>query len=55
MEVISITMENFASIFWHTPKLLDRLKCEFEVKTLEEQGVGDMLSGSQHFGGRRVC
>jgi len=22
------------------PKLLDRLKCEFEVKTTEEQGVG---------------
>jgi hypothetical protein len=24
---------------WHTPKLLDRLKCESEVKTAEEQGV----------------
>jgi hypothetical protein len=48
-------MEKFASIFWRAPKLLDRLKCEYEVKILEEQGIGDMRSGSQHFGGRRVC
>jgi hypothetical protein len=25
---------------WHVPKLLDRLKCEVEVKTTEEQRVG---------------
>jgi hypothetical protein len=25
---------------WRAPKLLDKLKFEFEVKTLEEQGVG---------------
>jgi hypothetical protein len=25
---------------WRAPKLLDRLKCEYEVKTTEEQGVG---------------
>ncbi len=24
---------------WHAPKLLDRFKGEFEVKTAEEQGV----------------
>jgi hypothetical protein len=24
---------------WHVPKLLDRLKCEFEVKTMKEQEV----------------
>jgi hypothetical protein len=24
---------------WRSPKLLDRLKCESEVKTVEEQGV----------------
>ncbi len=40
---------------WCAPKLLDRLKCEFEAKTMEEQGVGDMLPGSQHFGGRGAC
>jgi len=28
---------------WSVPKLLDRLKCESEAKTMEEQGVGDML------------
>jgi hypothetical protein len=37
------------------PKLLDRLKCESEVKTAKEQGVGDTLPSSKHFGGRRVC
>ncbi len=25
---------------WHVPKLLDRIKYEFEVKITEEQGVG---------------
>jgi hypothetical protein len=25
---------------WRVPKLLDRLKCEFEVKTTEELGIG---------------
>jgi hypothetical protein len=25
---------------WRTPKLFDRLKCESEVKIIEEQGVG---------------
>jgi hypothetical protein len=25
---------------WHAPKLLDRLKGEFEVKIVEEYGVG---------------
>jgi hypothetical protein len=25
---------------WRTTKLLHRLKCEFQVKTMEEQGVG---------------
>jgi hypothetical protein len=25
---------------WHTPKLLNRLKWESKVKTIEEQGVG---------------
>jgi hypothetical protein len=25
---------------WRTPKLLDRVKCESEAKTTEEQGVG---------------
>jgi hypothetical protein len=35
------------------PKFLDTLKCEFEVKTLKEQGIGDTLPGSQHFGGRK--
>jgi hypothetical protein len=24
---------------WHAPKLFERLKCEYEVKTTEEQGV----------------
>jgi hypothetical protein len=24
---------------WRAPKLLDKLKCEFEVKIVEEQGV----------------
>jgi len=28
---------------WRAPKLLDRLKGESEVKTMEEQGVKDML------------
>jgi hypothetical protein len=42
-------------IEWRVPKFLDRLKCEFEVKTTEEQGIEDMLLGSQHFGGRGVC
>jgi hypothetical protein len=40
---------------WHTPKLPDRLKCEYEVKTMEEQGVRDMFLGSKHFGGRGAC
>jgi hypothetical protein len=31
---------------WCTPKLLDRLKCEFEVKTLEKQGVEGTFLGS---------
>jgi hypothetical protein len=26
-------------IMWRAPKLLDRLKCESEVKTMEEQEV----------------
>jgi hypothetical protein len=25
---------------WRAPKLFDKLKCEFKVKTTEEQGVG---------------
>jgi len=25
------------------------------VKTIKEQGVGDMFPGSQHFGGRGAC
>jgi hypothetical protein len=25
---------------WCTPKLLDRLKCEFEMKTTKKQGIG---------------
>jgi hypothetical protein len=32
--------------FSHAPKLLEKLKCESEVKTTEDQGVGDMLPGS---------
>jgi len=40
---------------WHAPKLLDRLKCEFEVKTAEEREVGDTFPGSQPFGGRGAC
>jgi hypothetical protein len=40
---------------WHTLKLFDRFKCEFEMKTTKEQGVGDMLPGLQHFGGRGAC
>jgi hypothetical protein len=31
---------------WQAPKLLDRLKCESEVKTMEEQKVGDTLPSS---------
>jgi hypothetical protein len=42
-------------IIWHTPKLLDRLKCESEVKTTEEQGVEAWSLVQQHFEGRRVC
>jgi len=37
------------------PQFFDKLKCEFEVKTTEEQGIRDMLLGSQHFRGRRAC
>jgi hypothetical protein len=33
-------------VSWRAPKLLDRLKREYEIKTLEEQGVGDTLYGS---------
>jgi len=40
---------------WCVPKLLDRFKCEFEVKTVEEQKVGCTFLGSQHVGGRGVC
>jgi len=29
-----------------TPKFFNRFKCEFEVKTMEEQGVGDLLPSS---------
>jgi hypothetical protein len=36
---------------WRTPKLLNRLKYEFEVKTTEGHRVGDTFLGSQHFGG----
>jgi hypothetical protein len=36
---------------WRTPKFLDKLKCEYEVKTMEEQGIRDTLPGSQHFEG----
>jgi len=45
----------FKMIYWHTPKLFDRLKRESKMKTSEEQGVGNMFPGSQHFGGRRAC
>jgi hypothetical protein len=31
---------------WHVPKLLNGLKCEFEVKTMEEQRVRDTFFGS---------
>jgi hypothetical protein len=31
---------------WRAPKLLNRLKCESEVKITKEQGVGDTLPGS---------
>jgi hypothetical protein len=40
---------------WCAPKLLDRFKYEFEVKTRKEQGIGDTVFGSQHFGGRGAC
>ncbi len=30
----------FEKLQWHVPKLFDRLKCEFKVKTTEDQGVG---------------
>jgi hypothetical protein len=26
--------------FWHTPKLLDKIKCESKVKIAEELGLG---------------
>jgi hypothetical protein len=37
------------------PKLLDRLKRQYEVKTTKEQRVRGTLFGFQHFGGRRAC
>jgi len=30
----------FSRICWHVPKLLNGFKCEFKLKTIEEQGVG---------------
>jgi len=36
----------FYGQYWCTPKLFNRLKCKSEVKTTEEQKVGDMLLGS---------
>jgi hypothetical protein len=33
------------------PKLLNRLKCEFEVKTAEEQGVGARSLACSIWGG----
>jgi hypothetical protein len=38
------------NIHWRAPKLLNRFKCESEVKIGEEQKVGDMFLGLQHFG-----
>jgi hypothetical protein len=28
------------NLVWRTPKLLNRFKCEYEVRTMEEQKVG---------------
>jgi hypothetical protein len=39
--------------YWCAPKLLDRFKCEFEMKTMEEQGVTSWLVHSlSTFGAR---
>jgi hypothetical protein len=42
-------LENYYGIrsedFWRALKLFDKLKCEFEVKTMEEQGIKDTLFG----------
>jgi hypothetical protein len=29
----------FTEFMWHAPKLLDRHKCEYEMKTTEEQEI----------------
>jgi hypothetical protein len=35
---------------WHAPKFRDRLKCEFEMKTTEEQGIGAHSLAHNTFG-----
>ncbi len=50
LELMFLVVQKNTNFYWRAPKLLDRLKCEYEVKTMEKQGVGDMLPGSQHFG-----
>jgi hypothetical protein len=52
---IVLSYQYTSVIGWHIAKPFDRLKCESEVKIVKEQGMGDTLLGSQHFGGRRAC
>jgi len=44
-------IDKLLSLRWRIPKLLDKIKCEFEMKTTKDQGVEDTFFGLQHFGG----
>jgi len=46
---------NFKKIFLTHPKLFLKLKCETKGENNERKNNGDMLSNSQHFGGRGAC
>jgi hypothetical protein len=41
--------------FWHTPKFLDRFKCDSKVTTTEESRVGAHSLAHNNFGGKRAC
>ncbi len=39
-------------LFWHTPKLFERFKCEFKNENNRKKNWGTLFS-LQHFGGKR--